>query len=167
MKKSANSGLDELVIERVFDAPREMVWIAWTDPKYVSRWWGPKDFTAPFCEIDFRVSGRFHFCMRSPDGKDYWNVGEYREIVRPERIVSVMYFSDKDGNRLKPSHYGFSDDFPDEMRDIVNFEETPGEKTRLTLRRNHSLSLARRYGEDQGWNEALDRFAKVLAERRS
>jgi len=143
-----------------------MVWRAWTDAKYVSRWWGPKDFTAPFCEIDFRVGGRFHYCMRSPDGKEYWNVGEYREITAPKKIVSVMYFSDKDGNKLKPSHYGFSDDFPEEMLDVMIFEEIGGAKTKLTLQRNHTLALAKRYGEDQGWNQSLDKFAKVLASQR-
>jgi uncharacterized protein YndB with AHSA1/START domain len=55
----------------------------------VKRWWGPKGFTAPVCKIDLRVGSKFLYCMRSPDGKDYWNTGVYREIVEPERIVST------------------------------------------------------------------------------
>jgi uncharacterized protein YndB with AHSA1/START domain len=66
---------DEFVIERVFDASREMVWKAWTDPKYISLWWGPKDFTAPFCEVDLKVGGRFKYCMQSATGQRFWNNG--------------------------------------------------------------------------------------------
>jgi len=165
MTKSGIESSDQLIIERIFDASREMVWKAWTDPKYVSLWWGPKDFTAPFCKIDFRVGGRFHYCMRSPEGKEYWNVGEYREICSPTKIVSVMYFSDKNGNRLKPSDYGFSSDFPDEMIDVVTFEAIGSDKTKLTLQRNHPVALAKRYGEDQGWNQSLDKLVKVLADK--
>jgi uncharacterized protein YndB with AHSA1/START domain len=65
------------------------VWKAWTDPERVKRWWGPKGFTAPVCKIDLRVGGKFLYCMRSPDGKDYWNTDVYRDIVERERIVST------------------------------------------------------------------------------
>src|SRR5437773_7933520 len=71
----------ELRIVRVFDAPRERVWKAWTDPDRVKSWWGPRSFTAPFAKIDLRVGGKYLYCMRSPDGKDYWSTGVYREIV--------------------------------------------------------------------------------------
>src|SRR2546426_2253062 len=65
----------ELRIVRVFDAPRERVWKAWTDPEQVKSWWGPRSFTAPFAKIDLRVGGKYLYCMRSPDGKDYWSTG--------------------------------------------------------------------------------------------
>jgi len=95
---------NEFKITRIFNAPREMVFKAWTDPVYVKQWWGPDQFTSPHCKIDFRVGGQFLFCMRAPDGTEYWNVGTYKEIVVPERIVSVMHFSDKDANTLPASH---------------------------------------------------------------
>jgi uncharacterized protein YndB with AHSA1/START domain len=154
----------DFVISRVFDAPREQVFKGWTHPAHVKNWWGPKDFTAPYCKIDFQPGGSFHFCMRSPDGKEYWNTGSYRAIVVPEKIVSTMYFSDSEGNILKPRDYGFADDFPIETIDVVTFNVLGRNKTNLTLRRNHSQSVAMRYGERQGWNESLDRFAKELAE---
>jgi len=153
----------ELTLVRIFDAPPAIVFEAWTDPRYVSRWWGPKGFTAPHCRIDLRVGGSFLFCMRSPDGKDYWNTGVYHEIVVPRKIVSAMYFSDKQGNRRSPADYGFAADFPAEMIDIVTFEPHGQGQTKLTLRRNHPLSLAKRYGEDQGWNESLDRLAVAIS----
>src|ERR1700680_4245650 len=86
-----------------------------------------------------------------------------REIIFPTKIVSVMYFSDKDGNRLAPSHYGFSSDFPDEMLDVVTFEAIGIDKTRLTVQRNHSIAIAKHYGEDQGWSQSLNKLAEVLA----
>lgn len=162
------SSTDEptLVITRIFDAPRELVFKVWTDPKHVVNWWGPRDFTTPYIKIDFRVGGSFHFCMRAPDGQEYWNKGVYREIVAPERIVSAMYFSDKDGNIVEPTHYGMGSDVPSEMLDVVTFAVHAGNRTKLTLQRNTPLAVSKRYGEDQGWNQSLDRFAAELANAR-
>lgn len=152
----------EFKITRVFNAPRELVFQAWTDPKYVKQWWGPAGFTCPYCEIDFRVGGRFHFCMQAPSGEKYWNVGTYREIVVPEKIVSSIRFSDEEGNARPASYYFGETDCPDEMIDVVTFESLDDGKTRLTLCRNHSEELANKLGEIQGWNGSLDRFAEVV-----
>ena len=75
------SGDQVVVITRVFDAPRELVWRAWTECERLMRWWGPKGFTTPFCKIDLRAGGVYRNSMRSPEGKDYWSTGTYREIV--------------------------------------------------------------------------------------
>lgn len=88
----------EIVITRVFDAPRDILWKAWTDPEQVMRWWGPEHFTSPSCKIDLRVGGSYLFCMRSPEGQDFWSTGIYREIVEPERIVCTDSFADAEGN---------------------------------------------------------------------
>ena len=151
----------QFTITRKFNAPRELVFKAWTDATYVAQWWGPRGFTSPFCKIDFRVGGSFHYCMRSPEGKDYWNKGEFKTIVAPEKIVSTMYFSDAAGNAVEPRNYGM-DGFPSVMLDVVTFEVLPGGKTQLTLQRNHSESLAERFGEDKGWRECLDKFATAI-----
>jgi uncharacterized protein YndB with AHSA1/START domain len=82
----------ELVITRIFDAPRTLVWKTWTERERFMLWWGPKGFTTPFCKIDLRVGGVYHNCMRSPEGKDYWSTGVYREIVPIERIVCTDSF---------------------------------------------------------------------------
>ena len=87
-----------LVMERVFDAPRELVWRAWTEPKHFARWYGPDGFTIPTCEIDFRVGGRHFLGMRSPDSFEMWSTGVYREIVPLERFVASMSSADADGN---------------------------------------------------------------------
>lgn len=88
----------ELVVTRVFDAPGELVWNAWTDPKQVAQWWGPKGFTNPVCRLDARVGGAWHIVMRAPDGTEYPCGGVYREVVNPERLVFTNIATDKDGN---------------------------------------------------------------------
>src|SRR5579862_7253377 len=112
---------ERMVVTRVFDAPRELVWKAWTDPKYVKQWWGPKDFTLTSCEMDFRVGGKFLFGMRAPDGQEYWNGGEYHEIVPYEKIVSSMYFSDSKGNKVEPEQYGIEHEAIEGLNDVALF----------------------------------------------
>ena len=79
----------EIVITRVLDAPRELVWSAWTDPEQVVQWWGPKGFTNPVCKFDVRVGGSIYVEMRAPDGTVYPMFGEYKEILEPEKLVFI------------------------------------------------------------------------------
>ena len=151
----------ELVIERIFDAPRELVFKAWTEPDRMMRWWGPKDFTTPFCKIDLRVGGTFLYCMRSPEGKDYWNTGIYREIVEPERIVCTDSFADEQGNVVPASHYEMPGDWPLEMLVTVTFEEYEG-KTKMTLRHVGLPSIIEQ-DASTSWNESFDKLAEELA----
>ena len=99
-RKRARPGAREsgLVITRIFDAPRERVWKACTDPGEMKKWWGPKGFTTPVLSADLRIGGAFRYCMRSPEGKDYWGTGVYREIVPGKRLVYTDSFSDEKGN---------------------------------------------------------------------
>ncbi len=152
----------ELVITRVFDAPRDLVFKAWTEPERLMRWWGPKGFTTPFCKIDLRPGGVIHFCMRSPDGHNIWCKGVYREIVEPERIVCTSFFSDEEGNLVQPTHYGLSADWPAETLFTVTFDEHEG-KTELTLRQTGVPMIPERDGAVQGWNESFDRLAEYVA----
>ena len=155
----------ELIITRIFDAPRELVWKAWTDPERVKRWWGPKNFTAPVSKIDLRVGGTYLNCMRSPEGKDYWSTGVYREIVEPSLLVCTDSFADEKGNVIPASHYGMEGDWPLELRISVTFEETGG-KTTMTLR--HEGIPAGQMSEltEAGWNESFDKLAEELAKGR-
>jgi len=155
----------ELIITRIFDAPRELVWKAWTDPERVKRWWGPKNFTAPVSKIDLRVGGTCLNCMRSPEGKDYWSTGVYREIVPLKRLVCTDSFADEKGNVVPASHYGMEGDWPLELLITVTFEETGG-KTTMTLR--HEGIPAGQMSEltEAGWNESFDKLAEELAKGR-
>jgi uncharacterized protein YndB with AHSA1/START domain len=97
---AANASERELVITRVFDAPRRLVFEAWTKPEHLALWWGPKGFTLPVCEMEFRAGGRFRLVMRGPDGKDYPFQGAYLEIVEPERIVFQGTIHDDPGHKV-------------------------------------------------------------------
>jgi uncharacterized protein YndB with AHSA1/START domain len=157
----AERGKQEIMIRRVFDAPRELVWKAWIDPEHFQRWWGPKDYTCPFCQMDLRVGGKYLNCMRSPEGQDFWSTGVYREIVPPERIVYTDSFADAEGNVVPATHYGMNPDFPLEMLVTVTLEDYEG-KTKMTLK--HSDLPAGEMGEltGAGWNESFDKLAENL-----
>src|SRR5262249_7722912 len=142
-KRLANPAAD-LVISRVFDAPRELVWKVFTDPQHIKNWWGPKDFTCPYVTVDLRVGGAFHYAMRSPDGKEGWTKVLIREIIPQERLVCSMFFSDKDGNLKTPADYGMPPDFPESMFDVYTFETVEGKKTRLTIQRSKPGELAKK-----------------------
>jgi uncharacterized protein YndB with AHSA1/START domain len=163
MTKSALNETERMVVTRVFDAPRELVWKAWTDPKYVMQWWGPKGFTVPFCEMDFRVGGKFLCCMRTPDGQDFWNGGEYHEIVLHEKIVYSMYFADSKGNKVEPEQYGIEHEAIDGARDVVIFEDFGNGQTKLTLIGNETMEDAKTSGQVEGWIQILDKVAAVIA----
>jgi uncharacterized protein YndB with AHSA1/START domain/predicted enzyme related to lactoylglutathione lyase len=153
----------EIVITRVLDAPRSLVFKAWTEPERVMRWWGPNGFTTPVCRIDLRPGGIFHSCMRSPDGQDYWSRGVYREVVEPALIVSTDTFADAEGNIVEPTQYGMSASWPREALITVTFVEQDG-KTAFTLR--HAVGSASESEAGmcrQGWSESLDRLAAYLA----
>jgi uncharacterized protein YndB with AHSA1/START domain len=160
MSESQTGTTQELVIERVIDAPREQVWEAWTDPEKVKQWWGPKQFTAPTIQSDFKVGGTYLYSMRSPEGQEFWSTGTFREIVPMERIVVTDSFADEDGNAVPASHYGMGEGFPDETEITVTFEDVNG-KTRLTVRQP---AIPGEMGEqsEQGWNESLDKFEESV-----
>jgi len=151
----------DLVITRFLDAPREKVWKAWTEPDEVKKWWGPAPFTSPSARIDLRVGGRYLLCMRSPEGKDYWSTGVYREIVPNERLVYTDSFADEKGRVVPATHYGLSGDFPLEMRVTVTFGEHGG-KTKMTLRHEGLPAGEMTRLTGAGWNSSLDKLAESL-----
>jgi uncharacterized protein YndB with AHSA1/START domain len=171
MAAKSNSSLGEsaereLVITRIFDAPRELVWKAWTEPEHLMRWWGPKNFTAPVCKIDFRVGGVYLLCMRSPEGQEFWSTGVYREIVEPARIVYTHSFADEKGDPVPASHYKMPGDWPAETQATVIFEEHQG-KTKLTLRYVGIPSGVMSEMASAGWNESFDKLAESLEKEKS
>ena len=142
----------ELVITRTFDAPRALVFKAWTAPEHTVRWFGPRNFTVPHCTMDFRVGGAYRACICAPDGKEYWMRGIYREIVKPERIVFTFSW-EEDGERGR------------ENLITVTFAEQ-GDKTRMTFRQAFFDSIEQRDSHHEGWSECLDRLAQFLAGER-
>lgn len=153
----------EMVIHRVFQAPVELVWKAFSNPEHLKRWWGPKGFTSPACTIDFRVGGKYHFCMRSPEGQDIWTTGIYKEIVPNKKMVWTDCFADENGNVVSGDRYGMTG-LPEEFEVTLLFEEAGG-KTKFTL-------IHKGFPADDmiemveltqaGWNETLDKLAATL-----
>ncbi len=106
--------------------------------------------------------GVFHYCMRSPEGRDFWGKGVYREVIEPERIAYTDSFSDEEGKLVEPAHYGMSSGWPTETLVTVTFAEHEG-KTKLILQQSLLQSVAERSGAQQGWTEMMVRLAEELA----
>ena len=135
-----------LVLSRIIDAPRALVFSVWTEPEHLVHWWGPKDFTLPHCECDFRPGGGYRFCMRAPDGTDHWVWGVYREIVEPERIV----FTWERGGESAASGTVVT----------VTFADHQGGKTKLTLHQAAFGTVKERDEHNGGWTQCLERLAE-------
>jgi uncharacterized protein YndB with AHSA1/START domain len=149
--RSSRAAEPALVLTRVFDAPRRLVFAVWTQPAHLVRWWGPRGFTMPSHRIDVRPGGTYRFCMRGPDGADHWLQGTYREIVAPERLAFTYAWEDATG---APRHQT--------LVTVTLADE--GGKTRLTLRQAVFESVTARDAHQQGWASNLDRLADYLAD---
>lgn len=150
-----------IIVERIFDAPCELVWQAWTDPEHFMQWWGPQGFTSPSIEIDLRVGGKYHFCMTSPAGQNMYNTGIYREVTPLKRLVFTQSIADEHGNAVSPTAYGMSDDIPMETEVTVTFEDLDG-KTKLTLRHAGFPKSQMSEMAGAGWNQSFDKLAETL-----
>jgi uncharacterized protein YndB with AHSA1/START domain len=139
----------DLVLTRIIDAPRELVFKAWTDPDQVARWWGPKGFTTIDYDMDIRPGGAYRLTMRSPEGTDHRKRGVYREIVAPERIEFTFAWAEPDG-RL--GH---------ETLITVTFEAVDT-KTKLTLHQRVFESVEWRDSHRTGWTSCLERFVEYI-----
>ncbi len=158
-------------IARAFDAPLALVWEVYSQEKHLAKWWGPKGFTWVSGTMDFRPGGRFHYCMRSPDGHEMWGKAVYREIAPPERLVYLTSFSDKDGNLTR---HPLSATWPREMLTTFTFTEVQGRTTFTVtwLPYNSSAEETRtfdaaRCGMSQGWTGSLDQLTEYLANTKS
>lgn len=152
----------DMVITRILNAPRELVFKAWTDPDLLSQWWGPEHFTAPIVKIDPRVGGQVLLSMQSPEGDMYWSGGEFKEYDPPNRLAWTDHFADEDGNLVLPEAYGMPADFPAETLVTVTFETVDGNKTRLTIHNNIPMALAETAQAAEGWKSSLDKLATVV-----
>ncbi len=157
---------DKVVITRIFDAPRERVWEAWTIPEQAREWWGPKGYTAPVIRIDLRVGGEFFNCMSRPDEKPVCGIGTFKEIKTLERFVVTDSFADEQGKIVPATYYGMSPDWPREALITVTFEKLGG-KTRLTLTYSgiRGVSEADLQGMSKGWDEMFDKLEAYLSQK--
>lgn len=158
--KPAEPGKQQLVITRIFDLPVNKVWKAWTEPESCKKWWGPKDFTSPYCTINLKVGGKYLSCMRSPDGTEFWSTGVYKEIIPHKKLVFSDSFSDEKGNIIPAADLNMPGDWPLELLVTVTLEET-GEKTKMVLQ--HVGLPPESYDDCQtGWQQSFDKLEENL-----
>jgi uncharacterized protein YndB with AHSA1/START domain len=165
--ESSQSNARELVITRVLDAPRALVWKALTEPERLERWWGPKGFTSRVHKLELRPGGVFLYSQRTPDGREMWGKWVYREIVAPERLVSVSSFTDEKGNSIP---HPLIPNWPLEILGVSTFTEHQG-KTTMVVRMvpENATELQRKTFEDhlnwmeEGFDGTLEKLGKYLA----
>jgi uncharacterized protein YndB with AHSA1/START domain len=121
----------DFAISRVLDAPRDLVWKAFTDPERMKQWWGPKGFKVLVSKMDLRPGGTYHYGMQAPDGNMMWGKFVYRETTPPERMVFISSFSDEAGGVTR---HPMAPNWPLEMLSTFTFEEQPDGKTKFTMR---------------------------------
>jgi uncharacterized protein YndB with AHSA1/START domain len=143
----------EVSLTRVFDAPPQLVWMAWTDPRHMAQWWGPKGFTNPVCELDVRQGGAIRIHMRAPNGAVHPMTGTFEEIIPPERLVFTAVARDHDGNALLEAHT------------TVTFEDVGG-RTKLTVHARAvgiaPIAPQMLAGMEMGWTQSLERLAELV-----
>ena len=159
---------EEFVIERAFDAPRELMWKVWTDPEHMKQWFGPKGTTGVYSKNDFRVGGTYHYGLQTPNGDKIWGKWIYREITPPERMVFVQSFSDENGGITR---HPMAPDWPREMLSTIEFAERDG-KTVVIVRwmplnaseTESSVFKAGLPSMHQGWSGTFEQLEAYLKE---
>ena len=143
----------EVTLTRVLDAPRNLVWGAWTEPEQLAKWWGPDQFSNPVCEIDARPGGRWLIHMKAPDGTVYPMTGTFTEVTKPERLVFKAFAEALDGTKYLES-----------VTEVI-FEEQ-GARTKLTVKAKarglHPAAPQMLAGMDAGWSQSLERLAALV-----
>jgi uncharacterized protein YndB with AHSA1/START domain len=143
----------EVTLTRVLDAPRNLVWRAWTEPEQLAKWWGPHQFSNPVCEIDARPGGRWLIHMKAPDGTVYPMTGTFTEVTKPERLVFKAFAEALDGTKYLES-----------VTEVI-FEEQ-GARTKLTVKAKarglHPAAPQMLAGMDAGWSQSLERLAALV-----
>lgn len=148
-----NFGEGKVAITRVFDAPRALVWQAWTDPKMMAQWFGPRGFTSTVPELDVRVGGALRIVMHGPDGNDHPMKGVFLDVAPPERLVFTSIAIDKDGNHLL------------EGETTVTLTEQGGKTTlRLVSHAVGRVPMAPRMlaGMEAGWTQSIDKLEELF-----
>ncbi|EEF57949.1 SRPBCC family protein [Pedosphaera parvula] len=156
------------VLSRTFNAPRELMWKAWTERERLMQWFGPKGFTMLTAKLDFRPGGTFHYCLQGPDGNKLWGKFVYREIVALEKIVWVNSFSDEAGGTTR---HPMAATWPLEMLSTCTLTEKDG-KTTLTIEwqplnateaeQKTFDSALEAGGMNQGWSGTFEQLAAYV-----
>lgn len=159
-KTKAETKDNKLILSRVFDAPPGLVFDMWSSCEHLKHWWGPKEWPIDECEMDFKVGGKWRYCLRGPnEGDESWGKAIYQEINRPEKITYKDHFTDSEGT--------VNEEMP-ELLVTVEFREREG-KTEMVNTTVFDSPETRdkivEMGAIEGWNSSLDRLEEHLAQR--
>lgn len=160
VKQQDTASQNDIVINRVFNLPINVVWLAWTDAEYFKKWWGPKGFTCPSSKMEAKIGGKYLNCMKGPDGKEYWSTGVVKELIPERKLVVTDNFSDEKGNIKPASEYGLPGNWAEEPLITVYLEEADG-ATKMKLR-HQGIPGEMRDECIQGWNESLDKIEENI-----
>ena len=158
----------DVVVTRVLDAPVEEAWRAWSDPDYVTRWWGPAGFSSPSAEMDFRVGGASLVCMRAPaeyGGGEMYHTWTYTGIYPHEGIEFISNFADETGDHLDPATAGMPPGVPHDVPHEITFRASGVERTELTVTEHGYTTEEARDLSRAGMEHCLDKMAAIFAER--
>lgn len=151
---------NEIIIHRVFNLPKKVVWLALTEPEYFKKWWGPKGFTCPSSKMEARVGGKYLNCMLGPDGKEYWSTGVVQELIPEKKLVITDSFSDSKGNIKSASEHGLPGDWPEELLITFELEEADGAaKLKLV---HEDIPEEMHHECKKGWNESFDKLEENI-----
>lgn len=150
-----------LRIERVFLAPVEDVWMAWTSPEQIKQWWGPEGFSCPEAHIDFREGGKYNLAMKGPNQNVMWGGGVFEEIIPLEKIRYTDSFTDKEGNVVSASIYGMGEDFPETCYVTVSFEKLGPAETKMHLL-HEGIPSAMHDDCLEGWGSSFNKLQKLV-----
>jgi uncharacterized protein YndB with AHSA1/START domain len=162
---STQAATYDVVVTRVFDAPIEEVWKAWSEAEYVMQWWGPTGFTCPVAHVDFREGGTSLVCMRAPaeyGGMDMYNTWSYSKIEPGKRIAFVNRFSDKDGNRVEPAAMGIPEGVPSEVPHVITLRSVGEGQTEMVVTEYGYANEQARDMSKMGMEQCADKMVAIF-----
>lgn len=152
-----NSDKKELLITHLFDAPREAVFQAWTDPEQLKHWYAPDGCTIEFKTIDIMTGGNFHSCVHDPVHGECWVKGTYLEVLPNQKLAFTMVMSDEAGNSARSVSAGKSEDWPEEQITTILFESI-GKQTKVSIHQTVPEEVAKKTGAYYGWIKMLHKL---------
>jgi uncharacterized protein YndB with AHSA1/START domain len=159
MSETKNQTKDAVVIERVFEAPIDLIWGMWTNPEHFKAWYGPTGFSVPVAEMELQVGEKRLVCMASPDGTmRMWTVGEFTEIIPTTRLVYTESPADENGNPVSPAAMGMPEGYPATTTVSVVLEDLGG-RTKMVM--THA-GMPAESGAGGGWAQAFDKLAAYV-----
>ncbi|MFA4868061.1 MAG: SRPBCC domain-containing protein [Pedobacter sp.] len=161
MKQSKTEQGKELLITHLFNAPRALVFEAWTDPEKLKHWYAPDGCTIEFKSLNATQGGSFHSCVHDPVHGDCWIKGQYKEVTAPEKLVFTMIISNENGDDVRSADAGKPEDWPEEVLTTVTFSEL-GNQTKLTIHQSVSEAEAKQTGAYQSWIKMFNKLETII-----